>query len=325
MNRRAFAAWLACVGWSAASPLALAQSSARFPSKPIRFVVPFAAGGGGDTVARLLALRLSERINNPVLVENRVGAGGNIGADYVLKSPADGYTLLNMSSTYPIQAAVSPLPFDALGDMQPIIMISRDPVVLVVNPASPLRNAKDLLEAARRTPDKLTHGSAGIGSIAHLGMEELAFVMGVKLVHVPYKGSSQAFNDVLSGNVDLMLTSATFAAPFVKSGRVRALGIAGMTRLQSMPDVPTFEEQGFAGYNVVDWKAIAGPKGMPADVVAYLNTELNAVLTHRAVAEKFQAEGTTAVGGTPDQMMQIVRSDIQRWKNVVQKANIKIQ
>jgi tripartite-type tricarboxylate transporter receptor subunit TctC len=209
--------------------------------------------------------------------------------------------------------------------MQPIIMVSRDPVVLVVNPASPLRDARDLVEAARRTPDKLTHGSAGVGSIAHLGMEELAFVLAVKFVHVPYKGSSQAFNDLLSGNVDLMLTSATFAAPFVRSGRVRALGIAGTARLPSMPDVPTFEEQGFAGYNVVDWKAVAGPRGMPADVVAYLNTELNTVLAHRAVAEKFKAEGTTAVGGSPEQMMQIVRDDIRRWKNVVEKANIKIQ
>ena len=324
MDRRNFGKWVACAGFFAAAPLVLAQP-VRFPSRPIRFIVPFAAGGGGDTVARLLALRLGERINTPVLVENRVGAGGNIGADHVLKSPPDGYTLLNMSSTYPIQAAVSPLPFDPLADMQPIIMISRDPVVLVVNPASPLRDARDLAEAARRTPDKLTHGSAGVGSIAHLGMEELAFVMGVKLVHVPYKGSAQAFNDVLSGNVDMMLTSVTFAAPFVRSGRVRALGIAGTSRLPSFSDVPTFEEQGFAGYNVVDWKAIAGPKGMPAAVVAYLNTELNAVLAHRAVAEKFRAEGTTAVGGSPEQMLQIVRADILRWKKVVDKANIKIQ
>src|SRR6187551_2865580 len=168
------------------SGLALAATSAvsafgqqKYPNKPIRFVVPFAAGGGGDVVARMLAQRLQERINNPIVVENKTGAGGNIGSDFVLKSPPDGYTLLNMSSTYPIQAAVSKLPFDPIGDMQPIIMVSRDPVVLLVNANSALKDAKDLHAAAVKNPGKLTYGSAGVGSIAHLGMEELAHVMGI--------------------------------------------------------------------------------------------------------------------------------------------------
>ena len=305
------------------SPYLAAQQ--KYPSKPIKFVVPFAAGGGGDVVARMLAQRLQERINNPIVVENRTGAGGNIGADFVLKSPPDGYTLLNMSSTYPIQAAVSKVPFDPIGDMQPIVMVSRDPVVMIVNVHSPLKNARDLVEAAKRNPDKLTHGSAGVGSIAHLGTEELAHLMGIKLVHVPYKGSSQAFTDVLGGQVDMMLTSATFAAPHIKGGKVRALGIAGTQRMPTLPDVPTFEEQGIAGYNVVDWKAVAGPKGIPPDVVAFLNRELNAVLREKSVTDKFAAEGTTAVGGTPEQMMEIVRADIQRWKNVAEKAKVRIE
>src|SRR5689334_3952562 len=209
------------------SALALAATSAvsafgqqKYPNKPIKFVVPFAAGGGGDVVARLLAQRLQDRLNNPVVVENRVGAGGNIGSDFVLKSPPDGYTLLNMSSTYPIQAAVSKVPFDPIADMQPIIMVSRDPVVLLVNSASPLKNAKDLHAAAVKNPKRYTYGSAGVGSIAHLGMEELAFVMGIQLVHVPYKGSSQAFTDVLGGQTDMMLTSATFSAAQIKGGKV---------------------------------------------------------------------------------------------------------
>ena len=209
--------------------------------------------------------------------------------------------------------------------MQPIIMVSRDPVLVLVNPASPLRTAKDLVEAAKKTPDKLTHGSAGVGSIAHLGTEELAYLVGIKLVHVPYKGSSQAFSDLLGGQVDMMLTSATFGANYIKSGRVRALGIAGTARLPSLPDVPTFEEQGIPGYNVVDWKAVAGPKGIPADVVAFLNRELNAVLVSKEVTEKMKAEGTTAVGGTPEQMMEIVKSDIARWKRVAEMAKVKIE
>jgi tripartite-type tricarboxylate transporter receptor subunit TctC len=323
MRRRFFLQSAAALWAGAAAPLWAQQQ--KYPGKPIRFVVPFAAGGGGDVVARMLAQRLSERIGNPVIVENRAGAGGNIGSDYVLKSAPDGYTLLNMSSTYPIQAAVSKLPFDPVADMQPIIMISRDPVVLVVHPDSPLRNSKDLVEAARRTPDKLTHGSAGVGSIAHLGMEELAYTMGIRLVHVPYKGSSQAFNDLLGNNVDMMLTSATFGATYIQSNRVRALGIAGATRMPTLPEVPTFEEQGFAGYHVVDWKAVAGPKGMAPDVVAYLNTELNAVLKHKAVSDKFAAEGTTAVGGSPEDMMNIIRADIARWKAIAEKAKVRIE
>lgn len=323
MRRRAFVQSSLSLGLAALVHGVAAQQ--KYPAKTIKFVVPFAAGGGGDVVARMLAQRLQERLNNPIIVENKTGAGGNIGADFVLKSPPDGYTLLNMSSTYPIQAAVSKVPFDPIADMQPIVMVSRDPVVLLVNVASPLKNARDLHAAAKRAPDKLTYGSAGVGSIAHLGMEELAYVMGVKLVHVPYKGSSQAFTDLLGGSVDMMLTSATFSGPHVKGGKVRGLGIAGKQRMPTLSEVPTFEEQGFAGYNVVDWKAVAGPKGMSPDIVALLNKELNEVLRHKAVVEKFEAEGTTAVGGTPEEMMETVRSDIQRWRRIAEVAKVKIE
>jgi tripartite-type tricarboxylate transporter receptor subunit TctC len=308
---------------AAAAPWSWAQQ--KFPSKPIKLVVPFAAGGGGDVVARILALRLTERTGQPVVVENRTGAGGNIGSDYVLKSAPDGYTLLNMSSSYPIQAAVSKLPFDPIGDLQPIMMVSRDPVLLAVPPGSPLRTLKDLIDVSRATPGKVTYGSAGVGSIAHLGMEEAAFMMGIQLTHVPYKGSSQAFNDLMGSNVDMMLTSATFGAPYVQSGRVRALAIAGTKRTAKLPEVPTFAELGYPDYQVVDWKAVAGPRGIPADVVAYLNRELNGVLKDKMVAEKFEAEGSSAVGGTPEQMMAIIKSDIDRWKDVAQKAQVKIE
>ena len=323
MQRRTFTRGGIAAAIAAGAPSLRAQAA--YPNKPLTFVVPFAAGGGGDVVARMMARGLTERINTSVVVENRVGAGGNIGSNYVLKSPADGYTLLNMSSSYAIQAAVSKLPYDPIADMQPILMVSRDPAVVVVNIDSPLRTVKDLQDAAKASPNKLTYGSAGVGSIAHLGMEELAYNMGVKFVHVPYKGSSQAFNDVLSKHVDMMLTSTTYAATFVKAGRVRALGISNPTRLPFLPDVPTFAEQGWPQYQVVDWKAIAGPRGMPPDVIAFLNRELNETMKKDTIYEKFRAEGTTIVGGTPEQMMQVVRSDIERWRNLVKVANIKIE
>lgn len=306
-------------------PSFAAFGQAAYPAgKPITFVVPFAAGGGGDVVARMLGKELGERLGVPVVVENRVGAGGNIGAAYVLKAKPDGYTLLNMSSTYAIQAAVSKMPFDPIADMQPILMVSRDPGVVVVGEKSPFKNAKDLFAAAKANSGKLTYGSAGIGSIAHLGMEELGFAMGVQFQHVPYKGSSQAFNDVLAGTCDMMLTSATFGSPFIRSGRVRALGLAHSQRMPQLPDVPTFTEQGWP-FLLVDWKAVAGPKGMPAEVVALLNRELNECLKLKNVGEKFAAEGTSAVGGSPEQMMQIVHSDVEKWRALVKKANIKIE
>ncbi len=322
MHRRQFHKASALATLAGATSCLLAQ--AKYPNKPISFIVPFAAGGGGDVVARLLAKGLTERAGYAVVVENRSGAGGNLGAAYVLKSAPDGYTLLNMSSTYPIQAAVSKLPFDPLEDMQPIMMVSRDPAVVVTHIDSPLKSVRELLAVSQAKPDALSYGSAGIGSIAHLGMEELAFLMGVKWVHVPYKGSSQAFNDVIGRQTDMMLTSATFAAPFIRSGRVRAVGIAGRQRSPALPDVPTFAEQG-VDYNTVDWKAVAGPKGLAPEVVATLNRELNEVLKSRAVQDKFEADGTFAVGGTPEQMMQTVRADIERWRALVQRAKIKVE
>lgn len=322
MNRRDFLSSAVAAGLVISSSSLHAQKA--YPNKQIRFVVPFAAGGGGDAIARMMAQRLSEQINDVVAVENKAGAGGIIGSSFVLKSPPDGYTVLNMSSTYAIQAAIGKnLNFDPINDMQPIIMVSRDPAILVVRADSPLNNAKDLIAAAKKNPGKLTHGSAGIGSLAHLGTEELAHLMGISLVHIPYKGSSQAFNDLLGGNVDMMLTSSTFAAPQLKGGRIKAVGIAGMQRLGSLPEVMTFEEQGIKNYNVVDWKAIAGPKGMPQEAVTFLNRELNQVLKHESVSERFDAEGTTAVGGTPEDLMQTITSDIDRWKKIIEVAQVK--
>ena len=323
MKRRNFVHAAVTIGIAGVVPSLWAKRA--YPNKPITFVVPFTPGGGGDRVARLLALGLSNRIKSPTIVDNRAGAGGNIGAAYVLNAPFDGYTLLSMSSSYPIQAAVSKLPFDPVNDMQPIMMVSRDPAMLLVHPDSPLRNARDLAVAAKKTPGKLTYGSAGVGAIAHLGMEEISLKMGIKLLHIPYKGSSAAVNDLLGGNLDMILTSTIFSAPLIKAGRVRVLGIAGSQRILGLPELPTFVEQGYPDIEVYDWKAIAGPKGLPADVIKYLNKELNEVLRQKELIDAFEAEGSSIVGGTPEQMMQQVRSDIEHWKSLVKEAKVKIE
>jgi len=305
------------------APALLAQ--AKFPSRTIKYIAPYAAGGGGDLIARFLAQKLTERFGSPVVVENKVGAGGNIGADFVLKSPPDGYTILAMSSTYPIQAAVSKLPFDPIADMTPIIMISKDPVLIVVNKDFPARTLPELVELARKDPGRLTYGSAGVGSLGHMAVEEINYLAGIKMTHVPYKGSSQAFSDLLGGNVNLMLTSTAFGAPYIKSGRVRGLVLSGPARVPTLPDVPTFAEAGYPQYEVYDWKAVAGPRGIPAAIVAILNAEFNAVLRDKGVAGKLEADGIAAVGGTPEAMLATIKSDIARWKTVAERAQVRIE
>ena len=247
MDRRFFVRCGAATIAAAMAPQSWAQAT--FPSKPIKFVVPFAAGGGGDTVARMLAQRLSERINNPVVVENRTGAGGNIGTDFVLKSPPDGYTLLNMSSTYPIQAAVSKLPFDPIGDMQPIIMVSRDPVVLMVNPDSPLRDAKRPARG-REEDTRQDHATAprAWARSRTSAWRSSRYLMGVELLHVPYKGSSQAFTDLLGGKraTDAHDRHLLRAAHQGRQG-ARARHRRHAAHAARCADVPTFEEQGYQG------------------------------------------------------------------------------
>lgn len=322
MLRRQLIQTLAGASLACHLPPLLAQP--RYPSRPITLVVPFAAGGGGDTTARLLAKGLADRLDGSVVVDNKAGASGNIGSVFVMRAPPDGYTLLSLSSTYGIQAALGRPGFDSVGDLQPLVLATRDPLILLVHPSAPWRSTRELVGAAQKAPGTISHGSAGAGSIAHLGMEELGHVVRAEFLHVPYKGSSVAMTDLLGGNVQLVLTTTTFASQYVKSGKVRALGLSGTKRLSALPNVPTFSEQGY-DFQVFDWKAVAGPKGMPADLVAKLNQELNEVLKSPAFATRMEADGASIVGGPPELLLQTLRSDIDRWKAVVKKAGIRIE
>lgn len=322
MLRRQLIQTLAGASLACHLPPLLAQP--RYPSRPITLVVPFAAGGGGDTTARLLAKGLADRLDGSVVVDNKAGASGNIGSVFVMRAPPDGYTLLSLSSTYGIQAALGRPGFDSVGDLQPLVLATRDPLILLVHPSAPWRSTRELVGAAQKAPGTISHGSAGAGSIAHLGMEELGYVVRAEFLHVPYKGSSVAMTDLLGGNVQLVLTTTTFASQYVKSGKVRALGLSATKRLSALPDVPTFSEQGY-DFQVFDWKAVAGPKGMPADLVAKLNQELNEVLKSPAFATRMEADGASIVGGPPELLLQTLRSDIDRWKAVVKKAGIRIE
>jgi len=269
-----------------------------YPAKPIRIIVPFSPGGGGDLIARKVAAKLAERTGGSVFVENRAGASGNIGAESVVRSAPDGYTLLSTSSTYGIQAALNKTPFHPLNDV---------------------------ISAAKRYPGEMTFGTAGVGAIAHMNLEHFASVADIRLTHVPYKGSSQALTDMLAGNIAITTANPSVAAPMVKAGRVRALAVGGRERMPSMPDVPTFSQAGLPGFDPYDWKAILGPKGMPQDVVSRLNTELNAIVKDKEFAAVLEADGSTPLGGTPAELAALIKSDIERWRKLIRDRKIIVE
>ena len=296
-----------------------------YPVRPIRIIVPFSPGGGGDVMARKVAVKLAERTGGSVFVENRAGASGNIGAELVVRSAPDGYTLLSTSSTYGIQASLGKTPFDPLNDVTPIVGVARAPAVVIVAANSPFKTLRDLINAAKRYPGEVTFGTAGIGAIAHMNMEHFASVAGIRMTHVPYKGSSQALTDMLGGNIAVTTANPTVAAPMVLAGRVRALAVGGSHRLPSMPDVPTFPEAGLPGFDPYDWKAILGPKGIPQDIVSRLNTEINAIVKDKDFAAVLEADGSTALGGPPSQLTALIKLDIDRWRNLIRDRKIKVE
>jgi tripartite-type tricarboxylate transporter receptor subunit TctC len=249
----------------------LAQSGARYPSKPIKMIVPFAPGGGSDTMARLVAQKLTESHGYTIVVDNKPGAGGNLGAEAALREPADGYTLLVISGSYAGNAVVNKPTFDPVGAIEPVIQFTREPVVLVVGPASPFKSLTELVAEAKKSPGSIAYGTSGVGGLAHLSTEYFASVANIKLTHVPYKGTGQSLVDLAGGQIQVILGGTTSVAPLVKGGKVRPLAVAAPARLPSMPDVPTFAEQGFGSFRADLWHGLVVPKGVPADVIAKLN------------------------------------------------------
>ncbi|MFM1988492.1 MAG: hypothetical protein RJA99_1449 [Pseudomonadota bacterium] len=300
------------------------QAGGRWPDRPVRLIVPYSAGGGGDTLARQLAPRLAERLGVAVNVENRPGAGGNLGTEGGLKAAPDGTTLVAISASYPCQAVISKLSFDPLVDYTPISLLSREPGVLLVNPDFPAKTLREFVALAKAKPGALAYGSAGLGSQAHFNTEWMAFLAGVKLNHVPYKGTSQAFTDLLGGNIQTMFATPQFAVPLHRSGRTRVLAVAGTERLASLPDVPTFAEQGLA-FEFWAWNGLIAPRDLPTGIAARLNAEVNAVLGSREVNEKLAADGVGAVGGAPERLSALIRQDVERWREIAQRAQIKAE
>jgi len=294
---------------------------AAWPSKPIKLVVGYAAGGATDVVARLVAVRLGEQLGQPVLVDNRTGANSNVGAEAVARAPADGYTLYVYTIANTINASLYPrLGYDPVKDFEPVGLIAKIPNILVVNPKLPIRSVADYLRFAKEQPDGITFASSGSGSSIHLSGEMFKMKTGLKMLHVPYRGSAPAITDLLGGQVQSMFDNMPSALPHVQGGRLRAIAITSAQRSPLLPDVPTVAESGYPGFDVQSWFGLAAPAGTPHPVIERLNAALVKVMAAPEVRQRLRDLGATPEAGTPEQMRALATAEIKRWREVVKAS-----
>ncbi len=298
---------------------------AAWPDRPLRVLVPFAAGGGSDFIARFIAQKLSQSLHQQVVVENRPGAGGLLGVEVGVHAPADGYTLVLIASSYCANASLYPLKFDPLADITPVIQLSRGPLLVVVNPALPVRTVRDLIELARARPGEINFASSGQGSIIHLATELFASSAGIRINHIPYKGTGPALTDTIGGQTQVFFSSTASALPHVQGGKLRAIAVTTTTRLAAAPEVPTVAESGLPGYDVSLWHGVIGPRAMPREVVDRINAAVNASLGLKETAEQLKADGVSPAGGTPEQFRAQITSEIGLWRRVVAQAGVKAE
>jgi tripartite-type tricarboxylate transporter receptor subunit TctC len=305
--------------------LAVSAGAQTYPSKPIRVVVPWPAGGLVDVAARQLGQRMQNTLGQPLVIENKVGAGGNIGADLVAKSAADGHTLLFTTSALTINAALrSTMPFDPVKDFERVAVVAYAPAVLVVNPNSSIRSLDDLVKAARSQPGKLSYASAGVGSPAHLMSELFKSRQNIFVVHIPYTGAPAAMNDQIAGRIDFQFANAAVALPQVKAGKVRAIAVTSTQRLSGLPDVPTMAEAGMKEFEIQQWIGLMAPQGTPAAVVNRLVSEVNTVLALNEFGQALSSSGTnSAKPGKAADFDAYFKQDLAQWVGVVKAADIK--
>lgn len=311
---------LAAVG----TPAWAQDDASNWPSKPVKWVVPFPPGGAMDAIARTLGEVASRKLGQPFIVENKAGAGGNIGADYVAKQPADGYTLMITSIGMATNGALyNKLSYNPIKDFAPVSLLAVVPNVLVVSPhQKDIKSAKDLVAKAQQNPDKLTYASAGNGTSIHLAGANFTALTGVKMLHIPYRGSGPAITDLLGGQVDVMFDSITSARPHIQAGKLKALGVTTKTRSTSLPDVPTLAEAGITGYEVSPWFAAFMPAGTPPAIVEKLGKTLNEAMTDPEVKKRLDFIGAEPIGSTPQALGQHLKTETERWTALIKSAGI---
>jgi len=315
-----------------ASAVAVAAAMAEtgedgWPERPLRLVVPFPAGSSTDIIARIVAQKLSHRLGQQIVIENRAGASGNIGADAVAKAMPDGYTIgIATASTHAVAASLSPnLPYDPIRDFAPVAMIGSQPYVLVLHPALPAHNLAELIALAKAKPGTLNYGSAGVASLAHLATELFASMAGVNIVHVPYKSSSQSITDMITGRLDMQFATIAPSLPNIRAGQLRALVTSGKTRVAALPELPTVAEAGIAGYEAALWVSFVVPSATPPRIIARLNREVNDVLESSDGTEALVAQGMAPEPGPPEALTERIRGDIAKWRGVAARAGIRPQ
>jgi len=304
------------------APLAHAQ---KYPDKPVRFIVPFAPGGGSDFIARFMAQKMSAGLGQQVVVENKPGAGGMLGIEQGVKSPPDGYTLTLIASSYTVNPSVYKFTFDPVADITPIIQLSQGPLLVVVNPKLPVKNTRELIALARQKPGQLNFASSGQGSVIHLATELFDSMAGIKMNHIPYKGTGPALTDTIGGQTDVFFSSTATAMPHVKSGKLRAIAVTTAKRIPALPDVPTVAESGVPGYDVVLWHGLIGPKGLPRPVVERISAEAAKALKLKDTADQLQNDGVAPAGGTPEQFGEQIKKEIGIWRKVATHAGVKAE
>ena len=304
---------------------ALAAGAQNYPTKPVRIVVPFPAGGGVDLTARTVSQKLTDYLGQQVVIDNRAGAAGTIGAEHVAKSAPDGYTLLVAG---PGSVAVAPLLFPKLGynplkDLAPITMLVTMPYIIVAHPSVPAKNAAELIALAKANPGKLNMASGGAGTGQHLAGEFFNVLAGIKMIHIPYKGTAPAIADIMGGHADLTFSDPS-VLPQLQAGRLKVLGVSGTKRYPPLPNVPTVNESGLPGFDALNWYPLMAPAGTPRDLVMRLNTEAIKALNSPDVRDKLMAQGLIPAPMSPEQLGQFIREDYERWARVIKAANVKL-
>lgn len=312
-----------CAAFLLAAAALPALAQATYPTKPIRLVVPFPPGAGTDTVARYVAQKLTDRIGQQIVVDNRTGAGGAIGAAEVAKADADGYTLLFVASPFTTVAASAKHPgYDPIAQFVPVAPIASGPLAFVVHPGVDATTMREFVELARREPGKLNYGSAGPGSVNHLALELLMARTGTTIVHVPYRGIADATKDLLAGTLQAMTASIPATLPLAADRRVRVLAVTGPKRIPQMPDVPSWQEQGVANAQVINYWGIVAPAGTPREAIARLNAETRRVLAQPDVRERLEREGAELIPGDPADLGVLIANDLASWKKLITEARL---
>jgi tripartite-type tricarboxylate transporter receptor subunit TctC len=304
------------------SPAAHGQ---QYPTKPVRILVPFAPGGGSDFIARFIAQRLTDSIGKQFIVENKPGAGGNLGTEQGIKSPPDGYTLTLIAASYTVNPSVYKINFDPVNDITPIIQLSQGPLLVAVNPALPVKTLADLIALAKAKPGQINYASSGQGSLIHAASEMFNLKAGIKMTHVPYKGTGPALTDTLGGQTNVFFSSTATALAHVEAGKLRVLAVTSAKRIPALPNVPTVAESGVPGYEAILWHGLIGPKGLPRPIVERINSEVTKALKLKETTEQLKNDGVSPAGGTPEQFGATIKKEIDLWRKVVADAGIKAE